>query len=243
MDATERGTAVLRAPRISHGDVVLSEAGGRRQIPGDFHFESYGAPNKQDRRRPYTTVASEVSSGAELSTPPVSAGHLPLTRREPTLDCAATYRLAKLPAMFTERGRRRTVSSCGETWSTLRMAVRKEFSLHFLRMRLFLILALLVAAAFACGLIMLALFQQSATAQIGQRAGIVEGVQRHGRATREVPRRGRHAWDHRFVLSRVHQSSRSSLPRSPNVGPLLRRVYVGLREDKPAEQVRRELKA
>jgi signal transduction histidine kinase len=40
--------------------------------------------------------------------------------------------------------------------------------LRSLRMRLILILALLAAAAFACGLIMLALFQQSATAQIGQ---------------------------------------------------------------------------
>ena len=47
----------------------------------------------------------------------------------------------------------------------------------------------------------------------------------------------------RFVLSRVHQWSRNSLPRSPNVGPLLPRVDVGLREDKPTEQVRRELKA
>ena len=37
-----------------------------------------------------------------------------------------------------------------------------------LRVRLILILALLSAAALACGLIMLALFQQSATAQIGQ---------------------------------------------------------------------------
>jgi signal transduction histidine kinase len=40
--------------------------------------------------------------------------------------------------------------------------------LRSLRVRLILILALLSAAALACGLIMLALFQQSATAQIGQ---------------------------------------------------------------------------
>jgi hypothetical protein len=45
---------------------------------------------------------------------------------------------------------------------------RKEFSLRSLRVRLILILALLSAAALVCALIMLALFQQSATAQIGQ---------------------------------------------------------------------------
>ena len=47
-------------------------------------------------------------------------------------------------------------------------SIRKGFCLRSLRMRLILILALLAAAALSCGFIMLALFQQSATAQIGQ---------------------------------------------------------------------------
>jgi signal transduction histidine kinase len=91
--------------------------------------------------------------------------------------------------------------------------------LRSLRMRLFLILALLVAAAFACGLIMLALFQQSATAQIGQ-------------ATAEVG----HACD---AIGRAYRFYTTGWPESrPDFGaPELRRglnaVSITALRDKP----------
>src|SRR5260370_28649016 len=72
--------------------------------------------------------------------------------------------------MTASRWSRPAANSCCAANADRLAPARGECALRSLRGRLITLLALLVTAAIAAGMLMLALFRQSATAQIGQAA-------------------------------------------------------------------------
>jgi hypothetical protein len=79
MDMTPALPALSPSHQASTRSDVVSEKTASRARAKIFFVErnlgvkQYGAEGKHDRRRPYKTVASGVSSGAEISTRPAPA--------------------------------------------------------------------------------------------------------------------------------------------------------------------------